>query len=167
VLTRRPTTLRHHGGQICLPGGQVEAGETALAASLREFQEELGAFPVVRATLGMLRTQYVYASDNMVDPLVVWIEKPAAPFDPDPAEVDEVFDVPLDELMRQSSGGSFGESVERRPVHLPEEVEEGLEFSKPGFYVDGRHIWGATAMILDELAHHLLHSLPEAASPAN
>lgn len=100
VLTRRPTTLAHHGGQVCLPGGRIESGETSLAACLREFHEELGVKAQLRRDLGTLPPMYVFASDNQVTSHVVTIETPQLPWAPDPGEVDTVLEVPLSQLGR-------------------------------------------------------------------
>ena len=100
VLTRRPTTLAHHGGQVCLPGGRIEAGETPLEACLREFHEELGVKAQLRHDLGTLPPMYVFASDNHVTSHVVTIESPQRPWTPDPGEVDTVLEVPLSQLRQ-------------------------------------------------------------------
>ena len=89
-LTLRPESLQHHGGQICLPGGQVEADEDVYGAALREFEEELGIQPEVTSYCGELSTQYVYSSDNLVHPVVVIIATPNESWRPEPAEVEKV-----------------------------------------------------------------------------
>ena len=92
-LTRRPRSLKHHGGQICLPGGRLEPGESPKEAALREFEEELGVRPQQVVDCGELDTQYVYNSNNRVHPVVAMIDAPERPWRPDPVEVDEV--IPL------------------------------------------------------------------------
>ena len=62
-LTLRPTSLPDHGGQICLPGGAIESGETAREAAIREFHEELGADGLPIEILGRLSPIYVPASN--------------------------------------------------------------------------------------------------------
>jgi 8-oxo-dGTP pyrophosphatase MutT (NUDIX family) len=152
-LTLRPTTLSHHGGQISLPGGQVEPGEDALAAAVREFHEELGVRPVVRQVCGELPIQYVYASDNRVHPVVMIIDRPTQNWQPDPAEVAEVVPMPVSVLTDPSA---------RREVIKARVVRSGggevgeLSFRASGFQLPNHHVWGATAMILDQLAQLLL-----------
>ena len=75
-LTLRPTTMVHHAGQISLPGGRMEPGEDIFQTALREYHEELGVEPVVRRWLGRLSTQFVYASDHVVTPVVAGCWKP-------------------------------------------------------------------------------------------
>src|SRR5271166_3852934 len=54
LLTRRAKSLRSHGGQWALPGGRCEEGELAVAAALRELEEELGLSNGSNAVLGLL-----------------------------------------------------------------------------------------------------------------
>lgn len=166
ILTRRPHFLTHHAGQVCLPGGRIEAGEDGRQAALREFEEELGIRPAVRRELGVMSRLYVYASDNIVEPHVVWIDEPEAEWRPDPSEVDEVVTWPLgDVLLAARAGGGPGR--ERRAVRLGTECRGHVEFLTPQFGTGNRRVWGATAMILDELAHHLLSLSNPDGPPAN
>ncbi len=167
ILTRRPTALKHHGGQICLPGGQVEAGEGSLEAALREFREELGSAADVIHSIGRLSTQYVYASDNRVVPHVVWMRHARRPWRPDPAEVDQVLEVRLTALLGQFAGDGPLSGTETKKIRRAEQIAGYLKFAAPGFSIDNSHIWGATAMILDELAYHLHEGRGAANRPAN
>ncbi|TWU23033.1 putative NUDIX hydrolase [Novipirellula galeiformis] len=160
-LTRRPMTLKHHGGQICLPGGRLEAGESANVAALREFEEELGIRPQVQRCCGGLHPQYVYVSDNAVQPMVYIIDRPPSPWLPDPVEVEDVILLPLEELLRPSRRGVFRMNkrvhfTQANPHPANESGFDTLEFNAPAFEYGGNRIWGATAMILDELARILL-----------
>lgn len=42
LLTKRSSTLRSHPGDVALPGGKAEVGESSLEAALRETFEEIG-----------------------------------------------------------------------------------------------------------------------------
>lgn len=152
-LTLRPTTLSHHGGQISLPGGQIEPGEDALAAARREFHEELGVAPVVRHVCGELPTQYVYASDNSVHPVVMIIDTPAQNWQPDPVEVAEVIPMRLSTL---TDPAARREVIKARTVRSASGEVGKLRFRATGFQTGNHHVWGATAMILDQLAQLLL-----------
>ncbi|WP_283435093.1 NUDIX hydrolase [Neorhodopirellula lusitana] len=179
-LTRRPTSLRHHGGQICFPGGRIEPGESAEEASLREFDEELGVSADVISRCGELPRQYVYASDNEVTPIVWVTRRPAMAWQPDPAEVDEVIELPLASILGRPAvnqvvqkrvirarphvissshrGSTIPSGVTR--VGTAESIRDVLEgcelrFRTPAFDHQGIQVWGATAVILDQLAQAL------------
>ncbi len=150
-LTLRPDFLQHHGGQICLPGGRVESGETVLEAALREFEEELGVRPAVLTQCGELSTQYVYGSNNLVHPVVVAVEPPGA-WVPDPQEVAEVIVLPIEVLTQASSRNVVSKEKE---VIAGAGISGRLSFRAPTIQFGEYQIWGATALILDELAHLL------------
>jgi 8-oxo-dGTP pyrophosphatase MutT (NUDIX family) len=137
-LTERPLTLAHHAGQISLPGGAVEKGETYEMAADRELREELG-FEHDIAVLGQLADCYVFASDFMVRP---WVAATMAEprWRPDPREVQRVVELPLETLLRDDAVGRL--TIERGP----------LIFHAPCFRVGEARVWGATSTILAELA---------------
>ncbi len=96
LLTLRPDRLKRHGGQYALPGGRLDAGETALEAALRELREELGLELDAAAALGRL-DDFPTRSGFRIAPFVLW--GGAAPaLAPDPDEVAALFRIPLDEL---------------------------------------------------------------------
>jgi 8-oxo-dGTP pyrophosphatase MutT (NUDIX family) len=141
-LTLRPVSMSEHAGQICLPGGGAEPGETACACALRELHEELGVAPGRLNVLGSLPPIYVYASNFLVRPFVA--QTPQRPeFHPDRREVAELLEVPLDHLLNPQHHGT-------------QVIVRGrLTFRAPGIAFQGRHIWGATALILGELLERL------------
>ncbi len=140
VLTRRTQTVRSHKGQISLPGGARENGETLVQTSLRETREELGVPPDGTEVIGRLSTLYTPPSNYCIHPFVAHREvRPT--FRPDPNEVAEVLEVPLALLLDPSI---------RRVEYWP---DPHLESPRriPFFHVHGQVVWGATAMILSEL----------------
>ncbi len=151
-LTLRPRTLQHHGGQISLPGGRIEPGEDAYDAALREFHEELGIAPTVMLRCGLLSTQYVYASGNLVQPVVTIISSPGQSWQPDPIEVQEVLEMPLSVLIDDRA-----RVYPTRQIKLRKKGSEvgSLSIEIPAFRFENHHIWGATALILDQLAQIL------------
>ena len=137
-LTLRPEHLPDHAGQISLPGGAVEPGETSRQAALREFHEELGAGDCNIELLGRLSTAYVQASNFLVAPWVAAADgRPE--LIPNPAEVEQLIEVPLAHLCDPAHFGS-----ERRE-------HRGQSYAAPHFTWQSYRIWGATCAILGEL----------------
>ena len=96
LITRRAATLRNHTGQWALPGGRIDAGETAEDAALRELREEVGLTLDAAAVLGLL-DDYGTRSGYIITPVVVWGGL-VGELTPNPAEVAKIFRVPLDDL---------------------------------------------------------------------
>lgn len=137
-LVVRGEAMTRHAGQIALPGGSVEPGETNHAAALRELEEELAVPQDAVRLLGHLPPLWVFVSNFTVTP---WLAIAEAPPDlvPQPGEVAEVLEVPWSDLIRGDCRGQF-----RRAYG-------SLEFIAPCFRWQGRKIWGATAVILSEV----------------
>ena len=142
LLTRRTDGLRHHGGQVSFPGGRLEPGDAgAIQAALRESHEELALAAAQIAPLGFL-DPYTTISGFRVLPLVAVID-PAYLAMPNPDEVAEVFEVPLDFLMAP-------ENLRRVEVEYRGRTRAVLEYDWPG-----QRIWGATAAMLFNLRERL------------
>jgi len=145
-LTVRRDDLPDHPGQVCLPGGSMEPGETCRQAEVREFHEELGTAGHPIELLGRLSPHYVDASNFQIFPWVgATMLRPE--FDPNPAEVAELLEVPLAHLL-----DPINFATHQRPV------TEGT-VTTPHFAWDPHRIWGATCMILEQLLH-VLEDLP-------
>jgi 8-oxo-dGTP pyrophosphatase MutT (NUDIX family) len=114
VLTRRALTLRRGAGNYALPGGAVDAGEDAVAAALRETAEELGVLLPREAALGLL-DDFVTLSGFVVTPVVLWSSEPLT-LRPDPAEVDEAWLIPLEELDHPESPLSIAHPDGGEPI---------------------------------------------------
>jgi 8-oxo-dGTP pyrophosphatase MutT (NUDIX family) len=138
-LTIRPATMVVHAGQISLPGGRVEPGETGQQAALREFEEELGVPSSAVELIGRLTPLYLFASNFQVTPWV-GLAHDRPQFQPDRREVAELLEVPLAHLIAPANHGSHA----RR--------HHGVALAAPHIAWGRHRIWGATSMILGELA---------------
>lgn len=97
VLTRRARGLRNHGGQWALPGGRLDAGETASQAALRELHEEVGLELGGEAVLGLL-DDYPTRSGYLITPVVVWAGANASMV-ANPDEVASIHRIGLDQIL--------------------------------------------------------------------
>lgn len=103
---------------------------------------------------GELATQYVYASNNLVHPIVAVIDRPHDSWQPDPVEVAEVITFPLVSLINREGRC---EVALRREVRQQDDSVGEMVFRAPAFRYGSHAVWGATALILDQLAR-ILHS---------
>src|SRR6201996_6079308 len=101
VLTRRASSLRSHRGQWALPGGRCDAGETPIAAALRELHEELGLALDADHVLGVL-DDYPTRSGYLITPVVVWGDADAV-LTPNPGEVASAHRIALSQIERDDA----------------------------------------------------------------
>ena len=142
LLTRRNEALRHHGGQVSFPGGRVEPGDaTPLAAALREAAEEVGLQAAQARALGYL-DPLITITGFRVQPALVLLA-PDFVATPDPSEVAEVFEVPLDWLLDPAQ-------LERITLHFGGRTRHVFQYR-----YQPQRIWGATASILFNLRERL------------
>ena len=138
LLTLRTRHLRKHAGQIALPGGRSEPGETPWQTALREAHEEVGLDPELVDVVG-LSEPFWARSGYLITPVVGFV-KPGFRVSPNPAEVDEVFEVPFDFVM--DAGNHRME---------PQTTAEGIQREVLAMPYQDRYIWGMTAMMLQVL----------------
>lgn len=136
-LTVRASGLKRHAGQISLPGGAIDDGETMIEAALRETYEEIGVDPSDVRILGELTPVHVLVSGFTLHPIVAVADQRPA-FRPAAGEVDEVLEVSMDDLRDASS------------IRQGTRIREGMAVEYPYFHLLGRQVWGATAMVLGE-----------------
>jgi 8-oxo-dGTP pyrophosphatase MutT (NUDIX family) len=142
LFTRRPSTLRHHAGQISFPGGARDGSDpSALATALREVEEELGVAPSAVEVLGPL-DEIPTPSGFRIAPFVGRLASDAA-LVPNGSEVDEVIIVPLAQLFAPGLP-----RTEQRHVF-------GRGWDVYFYELGSLVIWGATAHILRGLLFEL------------
>lgn len=137
VLTERAGSLERHGGQVSLPGGVIDPGESFEQAALREAHEEIGLEGGEVRMLGALTSIDIHVSGFRLHPIVGTTSTPPT-LRPADAEVARILDVPVSRLLDPTCIG--WKTLDR----------DGLQVSAPAFLVEEAEIWGATAMVLAE-----------------
>ena len=150
VLTVRSDTLERHGGQVSLPGGVVDPGETFAQAALREAREEVALTIDPIRVLGELTPLDIPVSGFRLHPVVAAaaVHPTLLPAD---GEVAKILEIDVDELLRPSS------------IVTTTRERDGYSVVAPAFRVAGVEIWGATAMVLAEFLALLGWNMQETA----
>jgi len=138
ILIKRTEDKSVHSGQISFPGGKKDKNDKShIQTALREAEEETGINPENITIIGRLSSLYVSPSNFMIHPVLGYIEK-IVDLKPNPTEVEYIIELPLNNL------GSY-----RTETDL--EVRGYKLTQVPCFCLNGHVVWGATAMILQEL----------------
>ncbi|TDE97485.1 CoA pyrophosphatase [Occultella glacieicola] len=143
-LVQRSPLLRHHPGQIALPGGRLEPGEDAVAAAVREAHEETGISPDQVEVLGPIPPVLVPLSEFVVTPVLAWSETAHAGDEVEPGEVLHTLRVPVAELLDPAA---------RATVRMG-------GFDSHGFRRPTGWVWGFTGNLLDHVFDQLGWALP-------
>jgi 8-oxo-dGTP pyrophosphatase MutT (NUDIX family) len=142
VFTKRAAHLKHHPGQISFPGGKVEDfDKNFIATAIREAEEEIGLNSHEINIIGQLNP-YETISGYVVTPVIAFISK-QQDYVIDKNEVDEIFQVPLQYFLNFDNHYAIKIERHRKP------------FSIHFMPFDHHNIWGATAVMLKDLAIHL------------
>jgi 8-oxo-dGTP pyrophosphatase MutT (NUDIX family) len=136
VFTERRSDLRRHAGEVSFPGGRRDPGEQLLETALREAEEEIGLSPDRVQVVGALPPIGTFITNYKIFPFVGLIDR-GLRFEPNPAEVEDVLVVSLDDLR----AGYGKRRLARRGVPIKTDT----------YLIGDALIWGATARILGEL----------------
>ena len=143
LLTERGKNMSTHSGQIAFPGGRTDDTDTdAVHTALREADEEIGLPSAHVEVLGTL-PNYVTGTAFIVTPVVALV-RPGFQLQPNPAEVADVFEVPLRFLMNPAHHRRHVyefDGAQREWLSMPYTSETPEEPKE-------RYIWGATAAML-------------------
>ena len=157
ILTKRPSTMRRHGGDWVFPGGRVdERDASSVAAARREAYEELGVAPDRLTVVGQLDSHGPIMTGFVIDVFVGTVA--GGELRPDPDEVADVAVVPLSALMAE--GAYYVDTV--MPDHDPGPtvgrlLDDGEHARELRFFTfrDGELAWGTQANIIYQLLAHL------------
>jgi 8-oxo-dGTP pyrophosphatase MutT (NUDIX family) len=128
-----------HSGQISFPGGGHEPGdEDTIATALREAEEETGIRRESVQIIGTLSELFIPPSNFLVTPVLAYtLTRPD--FRPDPTEVEQLLEIPLDAFLDKNA-------KQEKEI----DVFPALTMKVPCYFINGHVIWGATAMMLSE-----------------
>lgn len=141
LLTHRPLAMRQHAGQVAFPGGKLDPGEDAVAAALRETQEELGINPSDIWVIGAT-DRFITGTGYDITP-VMGVLPPDLPIVPNPHEVSDWFEAPLEFVLDPANRV-------RRQSEYRGRLREYTEI-----VWEGHRIWGVTAAIIENLSQRL------------
>ena len=136
-LTKRTDELKHHKGQISLPGGTQEGNEKLIDTALRETQEEIGINKTSISIIGTITPLFVPVTGFMIYPFIGYSLYKLNP-KPDPVEVATIFSVNISDLLNEEN-----RTTEQRNIR-------GYDVQVPYFKLNDYQVWGATSMILSE-----------------
>ncbi|MBS1487332.1 MAG: CoA pyrophosphatase [Bacteroidetes bacterium] len=138
-LIKRPDYLGAHGGQISLPGGKAELNENYIQTALRECEEEIGVPSMGIKVIGKLSEFFVIPSNFMVAPVVAYTTCQPV-FHPQQSEVERVLQADISQLLSE-------DAIQTKEIL----AAKRYPMQAPHFIVEGEIVWGATAMMLNEL----------------
>ena len=147
TLTVRGTGLRNHTGQVSLPGGRVDEGESVEAAALREAEEEIGVDPRAVELLGRLTPLHIPVSGFILHPVVGFATMRPA-FQRAEWEVARIIEAPVSVLSDAR--------VVKREMRTRSVNGQSIEVDVPFYDIEGEKVWGATAMVLAEFGAMLV-----------
>ncbi len=144
VLIQRPEYDGTHSGQIAFPGGKIEETDIDIVhTALREANEEVGILMNDVEVIGKLSDVYIPVSNYLVTPVIGFIGYTPR-FIPEEREVAEIIELKLELLSKT-------EQLILNKIKL----SSGMVLNVPTFEFHQKIVWGATALMLNELRYIL------------
>lgn len=139
LLTLRASYNGTHSSQISFPGGKFDLKDESLKnTALRESYEEVGISSEEIAIFKQMTDVYIPPSNFIVTPFLGYITH--TPSFKKNHEVEELITISLKDLLSDSSISS---------TTLSTSYAKNIEV--PCFLLNGYVVWGATAMMLNEI----------------
>ncbi|GAB4206591.1 MAG: CoA pyrophosphatase [Bacteroidia bacterium] len=142
-LIKRPLHIKHHKGQIALPGGKLNENESIFDCVKRETEEEIAVPKQHIIIVKQLTELYIPVSNHLVFPIVCYSEQPPA-LSHTSDEVDKMIWCSIQDLLQ----------FEKQTAKV--KITDELWIDAPAFIYKNEIIWGATALILNEFKHLIL-----------
>jgi 8-oxo-dGTP pyrophosphatase MutT (NUDIX family) len=140
-LIQRPTYNGAHSGQVGFPGGKAEPSDRDIIdTALRETEEEIGICAANVEVVGRLSDLHIGVSNFVVTPVVGFLRKDPV-FILDKQEVEMVIEAELFDIINP---------MKRKEGTIMARGEFAIQ--TPYFEIENRIVWGATAMMLNELS---------------
>lgn len=146
IVTKRQEYNGTHSGQVSFPGGKVEPFDgSTINAAKRESIEEIGIDMEVFDSIGVLSDVYIPVSQFLIKPHVFYTSQEEFSFSPSEREVKSIHHLQLEQLFEEHA-------IIYEDIHLP----NGTSIPRvPHFFQNELKIWGATALMLNELKYLL------------
>ncbi len=136
-LIKRPLHIKHHKGQIALPGGKLNENESIFDCAKRETEEEIAVSKQRIHILKQLTELYIPISNHLVFPILCYSEQSPA-LSPTTNEVDKIIWCSIQDLLQ----------FQKQTAKV--KITDELWIDAPAFIYQNEIIWGATALILNE-----------------
>ena len=140
VLILRKTYKGVHSAQIGFPGGKVEQEDgSLLQTAIRESQEEIGVNQEDIIVLKSLTNVYIPPSNFIVHPFIGTLHY-TPKFSGQDEEVEDIVEVTLEDFLN-----------DKNVITNEVQTSYNVEVKVPAFKFNGHIVWGATAMMLNEV----------------
>jgi len=142
ILTERQVYKGAHSGQISFPGGKKENDDSNLKnTAIRETSEEIGILLHENHFITQLTQVYIPVSNFLIEPYLFILNNEISDFNLNEREVANLIHFPIEKLLDESIKSTM-------EIKLPNGL---IQKNIPCFQYNKKNIWGATALILNEL----------------